>query len=87
MKELIHFTLPGSTICEEMTPIIDKLIINNPDVHYIKVDVSSDSSIYEFYNKKYPMPICPSFLGIVDGKVQDGHVGMASELILESLFS
>jgi hypothetical protein len=85
MKELIHFTLPGSTICNEMIPIIDKLISNHPEIHYVKVDVSSDSGIYEFYNKKYPMPICPSFLGLVDGKVQDGHIGLASELILASL--
>jgi thiol-disulfide isomerase/thioredoxin len=85
MKELIHFTLPGSTVCEEMIPIIDKLIKSNPDIHYIKVDVSNDSAIYEFYNRKYPMPVCPSFLGIVNGKVQDGHIGLASGLILESL--
>lgn len=84
-KELVHFTRPDSVVCASMERVINKVIKNNPDIKYTKVDVTTDPELYEYYAKKYPIHFCPSFLGIVDGKVQDGHVGEATELILESL--
>jgi thiol-disulfide isomerase/thioredoxin len=85
MKEIIHFTMAGSTVCKEMQPIIDKLIQDNPDIKYTTIDVFEDDKLYLYYSKKYSMNTCPSFLGLVDGKVMDGHVGSATQLILESL--
>lgn len=85
MKEIIHFTMAGSTVCEEMRPIINKLIQNNPDIKYTVIDVLEDDKIYKYYAKQYSMTMCPSFIGLVDGKVMDGHVGSATQLILESL--
>jgi hypothetical protein len=87
MKELIHFTLPGSTVCDQMEDVIKDLLSNRSDILYTKINVQEDSRLYDFYSKKYSMPICPSFIGIVDGKVIDGHVGYASRMILESLVS
>lgn len=87
VKELIHFTMPNSTVCESMEPVIKKLMARNPDLHYVRIDVTVEHELYDYYSRKYPINYCPSFLGIVDGKVQDGHVGEATELILESLFS
>jgi hypothetical protein len=87
MKELIHFTLPESTVCKEMSSTIDSFIKHNPEILYTKIDVSSDSALYEFYSKRYEISTCPAFLGLVDGKVHDGHCGKATELILESLVS
>ena len=84
-KELIHFTQPNSEVCAAMEPVIKKLVKDNPDITYVKIDVSQDKELYEYYYKKYPINYCPAFLGIVDGKVQDGHVGEATQLILESL--
>lgn len=84
-KEIVHFTLPNSTVCESMEPIIRKLLKNNPDIKYTKIDVSVEKALYEYYARKYPLNYCPAFLGIVDGIVQDGHVGEATEMILESL--
>lgn len=70
-----------------MAPEIQKFLSNNPDVKYTKILVDQDDKLYSFYNKKYNMPVCPSFLGLVDGKVQDGHVGYATEMVLSSLVS
>ena len=70
-----------------MSPEIQKFIQNNPSVKYTKIFVEEDKDLYNFYNKKYPMPVCPAFLGLVDGKVQDGHVGYATEMVLSSLVS
>jgi hypothetical protein len=85
MKEIVHFTKANSTVCETMIPIINKLIAENPDIIYTKVDVDEDQGLYGFYSKKYDMPIFPAFLGLVDGKLHQAHLGYASSLILESL--
>ena len=85
MKELLHFTRSESPACKEMEPIINKLIANNPDIHYTKINVDEDSKLYTFYSKSYDLSICPAFVGLVDGKVQDGHLGYAPLLVLESL--
>jgi hypothetical protein len=84
-KELIHFTQPNSEVCAGMELVIKKLIKDNPDITYVRIDVTQDHELFEYYAKKYPINYCPSFLGLVDGKVQDGHVGEATQLILESL--
>jgi hypothetical protein len=84
-KELIHFTQPDSEACAAMEPIIKKLIKDNPDIAYVRVDVSKETELFEYYNAKYQINYCPAFLGLVDGKVQDGHVGIATQHILESL--
>jgi hypothetical protein len=85
MKELIHFTRSESPVCKEMETIINRFIDDNPDTHYTKINVDNEKRLYEFYSKKYDISICPAFIGLVDGKVQDGHLGFASLLVLESL--
>jgi hypothetical protein len=85
MKELLHFTMNGSTVCEQMQPTIEKLIADNPDISYTKINVSDDEGLYGFYAKKYDLSICPAFIGLVDGQVQDGHLGFAPLLVLEAL--
>jgi hypothetical protein len=85
MKELIHFTMNGSTVCEDMEPVIAKMLAENPDIQYTKINVDEDASLYKFYSLKYNLSHCPAFLGLVDGKVQDGHIGFAPLLVLESL--
>lgn len=77
--------MSGSTVCEQMVPIIDKLIASDPEIKYTKINVDEDEKMYAFYSKNYDLSICPSFLGLVDGKVQDGHRGYAPLLVLESL--
>tara|TARA_B110000483_G_C18162797_1_gene529986 strand:+ start:1478 stop:1744 length:267 start_codon:yes stop_codon:yes gene_type:complete len=84
-KELIHFTQPNSEVCAAMEPTIKKLVKENPDIKYVRIDVSKETELFEYYNNKYPINYCPAFIGIVDGKVQDGHIGQATQLILESL--
>jgi len=85
MKEIIHFTISGSTVCEQMQPTIDKLLSNCPDIHYTKINVDEDPKMHSFYSAKYNLSQYPSFLGLVDGKVQDGHIGFAPLLVLEAL--
>lgn len=86
MKELLHITHPESTGCRQMAAVIDKLIAENPEIKYSKVNSETDPKLYSYYIKKYGLPaVFPIFLGLVDGVMQDGHIGTAPELILESL--
>jgi thiol-disulfide isomerase/thioredoxin len=85
MKEIIHFTITGSTVCEEMAPVIADLINNNADIKYTKINIDEDRQLFDYYGKKYSLTHCPAFLGLVDGNVQDGHLGSGTRLILESL--
>jgi len=86
MKELLHITHPDSTGCKQMEEVINKLITENPEIKYSKVSSEEDPQLYGYYIKKYGLPtIFPIFLGLVDGLMQDGHIGTAPELILESL--
>jgi len=85
MKEIVHFTKSNSTVCQTMVPIIEKFMADNPEIAYSKVDVGEDQGMYGFYSKKYDMPIFPAFLGLVDGRLHQAHLGYASAFILESL--
>ena len=77
--------MDGSTVCEDMKPVIAKMLAENPDIQYTKINVDEDASLYKFYSSKYSLTHCPAFLGLVDGKVQDGHMGFAPSLVLEAL--
>jgi hypothetical protein len=69
-----------------MVDTINKLVKENPDIIYNKINSESDAGLYQYYTKKYGLPaVFPIFIGIVDGVMQDGHIGTATELILESL--
>jgi hypothetical protein len=88
MKELLHISHPDSVGCIQMTEVINKLIKENPEIKYIKIGTDSDPELYQYYFKKYNLPaVFPIFLGLVDGVMQDGHIGTAPELILKSLVS
>lgn len=85
MKELIHFTAEWCNPCKQMQPIINEFIDENKDIKYTKIDIDKDRDIFLYYNKQYPVMSVPTFLGIVDGKVIDGHVGATSKFVLKSL--
>lgn len=85
MKELIHFTADWCQPCKKMEPVIDEFILENQDIKYTKINVEIDKQMFEYYLKQYPIMSVPTFLGMRDGKVIDGHVGIASKFILKSL--
>lgn len=86
MKEILHLTHPESIGCKEMISTIDKFIEENPEIKYSKIDSTADKNLYNYYTKKYNLPtVFPIFIGMVDGTMQDGHLGVATPLILKSL--
>lgn len=85
VKELIHFTADWCQPCKNMEPIIKEFIEENPDIKYSMVNIEKDKEVFEYYLKKYNIMSVPTFLGMVDGNLIDGHVGVASKFVLKSL--
>lgn len=85
MKELIHFTADWCQPCKNMEPVIAEFIEENPDIKYSKINIEKDTEIFEYYLKQYNIMSVPTFLGMKDGKLMDGHVGVASKFVLKSL--
>jgi thioredoxin-like negative regulator of GroEL len=66
-----------------MEPLIAKLISENLDINYDKVDVSDDFDPAVEYGVRG----VPTFIAILDGKEISRHTGVATEEKLLSLFN
>jgi thioredoxin-like negative regulator of GroEL len=66
-----------------MEPLIAKLVSENLDINYDKVDVSDEFDPAVEYGVKG----VPTFIAIVDGKEVSRHTGIATEEKLLSLFN
>jgi thioredoxin-like negative regulator of GroEL len=66
-----------------MEPLIAKLVSENLDIDYDKIDVSDEFDPAVEYGVKG----VPTFIAIVDGKEVSRHTGTATEEKLLSLFN
>jgi thioredoxin-like negative regulator of GroEL len=66
-----------------MEPLIAKLVSENLDINYDKVDVSDDFDPAVEYGVRG----VPTFIAIIDGKEVSRHTGTATEEKLLSLFN
>lgn len=82
MKELLHFTATWCQPCKQMEPLIQKLILENSNIDYNKIDVSDDFEDAVEYGVKG----VPTFIALIDGKEISRHTGTATEEKLLSLF-
>jgi thioredoxin-like negative regulator of GroEL len=66
-----------------MEPLIAKLVSENLDINYDKIDVSDefDPAV------EYGVRGVPTFIAIIDGKEISRHTGTATEKKLLSLFN
>jgi thioredoxin-like negative regulator of GroEL len=66
-----------------MEPLIAKLVSENLNINYDKIDVSDEFDPAVEYGVKG----VPTFIAIVDGKEVSRHTGIATEEKLLSLFN
>jgi thioredoxin-like negative regulator of GroEL len=66
-----------------MEPLIAKLVSENLDINYDKVDVSDDFDPAVEYGVRG----VPTFIAMLDGKEISRHTGVATEEKLLSLFN
>jgi thioredoxin 1 len=83
MKQLLHFTATWCQPCKQMEPLIAKLISENLNINYEKIDVSDEFDPAVEYNVRG----VPTFIAIIDGKEVSRHTGTATEEKLLSLFN
>ena len=83
MKQLLHFTATWCQPCKQMEPLIAKLVSENLDINYDKVDVSDEFDPAVEYGVKG----VPTFIALKDGKEVARHTGVATEEKLLSLFN
>jgi thioredoxin 1 len=83
MKELIHFTATWCQPCKQMEPLIKKLVLENTDIEYNKIDVSDEFD----EATEYGVRGVPTFIAKIDGKEIARHTGVATEEKLLELFS
>jgi hypothetical protein len=86
MKELIHLAYSEEDV-KLMGPEIEKFIENNPDASYSQITLQDDPGLFHYYATQYIFPQYPVFLGFVDGRLQDGHIGYGTEMVLSSLIN
>jgi thioredoxin 1 len=82
MKQLLHFTATWCQPCKQMEPLITKLVSDNPNIDYTKIDVSDefDDAV------EYGVRGVPTFIAMIDGKEVGRHSGVATQDKLLSLF-
>lgn len=82
MKQLIHFTATWCKPCEKLAPIIEELLLENPDIEYKKIDVDKEIDIV----KSYQIMSVPTLIINVDSKEQIRHSGILTKEKLKDFF-
>ena len=83
MQQLLHFTATWCQPCKQMEPLITKLVSENLNINYEKIDVSDEFDPAVEYGVKG----VPTFIALKDGKEVARHTGVATEEKLLSLFN
>lgn len=83
MKQLLHFTASWCQPCKQMEPLIAKLVSENLDINYDKIDVTDefDPAV------EYGVRGVPTFIALKDGVEVARHTGVATQEKLLGLFS
>lgn len=83
MQQLLHFTATWCQPCKQMEPLIEKLVSENPNINYEKIDVSDEFDPAVEYSVKG----VPTFIALKNGKEVARHTGVATEEKLLNLFN
>ena len=75
---VIDFTAPWCGPCKMLSPIIDKIAENNPDIIVAKVDIDQSPAITLRYN----VMSIPTILIFKDGEPKEQTVGVVSEKVI-----
>jgi thioredoxin 1 len=51
-KTLVHFTAEWCVPCKRLSPVIDQLVLEDPTIKYIKIDVDNDPELASEYEVK-----------------------------------
>ncbi|MCL1826654.1 MAG: thioredoxin [Candidatus Cloacimonetes bacterium] len=72
---LVDFWAPWCGPCKKMTPVVEKIAADNPDIIVAKVNVDEAQDIAN----KYSILSIPTIIILKDGEFQDQTVGQVPE--------
>ena len=72
---LIEFWAPWCGPCKMMSPLIDKIANNNPDLIVGKVDIDASQNISQMYN----IQSIPTIIIFKNGEAMEQTVGVVNE--------
>jgi hypothetical protein len=78
-KEIVHITEKNSATSEVLEPMIEKFMLENPDVSYVRVNQDEEPELAKVILPSRPPIVSPFFIGLVGGKVNGTASGMISE--------
>ena len=86
-KELIEFSNSDSQTSVAMESVIEKILEDNPDVSYVRVNYDEDPDLVKAIIASQPPTISPFFVGFTDGKISGSAAGIVSAQELTKILS
>lgn len=75
-KEIIEFTNKDSEISKVMEPIVEELIVSDPEISYTRVNEEDEPELRKIIINSKEAVNHPCFVGIVGGKISGMSSGM-----------
>lgn len=84
-KEIVEFSNKDSMASEAMKQVVEKLLQNNPDLSYTRINYDDEPDLVKAIIASQPPTISPFFVSFEDGKMSKSLAGIASVEDLEEL--
>jgi thioredoxin-like negative regulator of GroEL len=84
-KEIVEFSNKDSMASEAMKKVVQKLLENNPDLSYIRINCDDEPDLVKTIIASQPPTVSPFFVSFKDGKMSKSLAGIASVEDLEDL--
>lgn len=85
MQKLIHFTATWCQPCKAMAPMIDKFVLDNPNIEYAKYDIDLPESADAI--EEFAVRGVPTFIILENEEVKSRHTGSATADKFTALFA
>jgi thioredoxin-like negative regulator of GroEL len=84
-KEIIEFSNKNSQASVAMEPVIKKLLEENPEVSYSRVNYDEDPDLIKMLIASQPPTIAPFFISFNNGKAVGSAAGIVSKEELKNI--
>jgi hypothetical protein len=86
-KEIFEISNSESEASRAMSGIVKKILEENPDVSYTRLDYDKDTEIIKMLIQSKPPTVSPFFLSMYNGKIVGSLSGIVSKTELSKLIN